>query len=59
MIQAKSTEEAVEWTRRCPASDGDVTEVREVFEMSDFPPDVQKAADDPTMRAQAEKRRGS
>jgi hypothetical protein len=41
----------VEWTRRCPASDGDVIEVREVFEMSAFPPDVQKAADNPTARA--------
>jgi hypothetical protein len=56
---AKSTEEAVEWARRCPASDGDVIEVREVFVMSDFPLDVQKAADNPTMRAQIEKRQGS
>jgi hypothetical protein len=59
MIQAKSKEEAVEWAKRCPASDGDVIEVREVFEMSDFPPDVQKAADNPTVRAQIEKRKGS
>jgi hypothetical protein len=55
MIQANSKEEAVEWARRCPASDGDVIEVREVFELSDFPPDVQKAADNPTVRAQIEK----
>jgi hypothetical protein len=54
MIQAKSTEDAVEWARRCPASDGDVIEVRAVFEMSDFSPDVQNAADNPTMRAQIE-----
>jgi hypothetical protein len=47
MIQAESKEEAVEWASRCPASDGDVIEVREVFEMSDFPPDVQKAVDNP------------
>jgi YCII-related domain len=59
MIQAKSTEEAVEWARRCPASDGDVIEVREVFEMSDFLPDVQKAIDNPRMRAQIDKRQGS
>jgi hypothetical protein len=59
MIQAKSKEEAVEWDSRCPASDGDVIEVREVFEMSDFPRDVQKAADNPTVRAQLEKRQGS
>ncbi len=45
MIQVKSKEEAVEWAGRCPASDNDVLELRQVFEMSDFPPDVQKAAD--------------
>jgi hypothetical protein len=30
--------------KRCPAQDGDVIEVRQVFEMSDFPADVQAAA---------------
>ncbi len=59
MIQAKSKEEAVEWAKRCPASPGDVIEVRQVFEISDFPPDVQKAADNPTVRAQVEKRKSS
>jgi hypothetical protein len=44
MIQVKSKAEAVEWASRCPAADGDVIEVRQVFEMSDFPPEVQKAA---------------
>jgi hypothetical protein len=43
LIQAKSKEEAVEWASRCPAADGDVIEVRQVFEMSDFPPEVQAA----------------
>jgi hypothetical protein len=38
-------EEAVEWASRCPSQDdGCVIEVRRVFEMSDFPADVQKAA---------------
>lgn len=59
VIQAKSKDEAVGWAKRCPASDGDVIEVREVFEISDFPPDVRKAADSPTVRAQIEKRKGS
>ena len=59
MIQAKSKDEAVEWARRCPASDGDVIEVRQVFEMSDFPLDVQKAADNPTVQAQIEQRKTS
>ncbi len=44
MIRVKSKAEALEWASRCPAADGDVIEVRQVFEMSDFPPDVQKAA---------------
>lgn len=36
LIQAKSKEEAVQWASRCPAADGDVIEVRRVFEMSEF-----------------------
>lgn len=44
LIQTKSKEEAVEWARRCPAADGDVIEIRQIFEISDFPPDVQKVA---------------
>jgi hypothetical protein len=59
LIQANSKQDAVEWARRCPAADGDVIEVREVFELSDFPPDVQKAADNPMVRAHIETRQGS
>ena len=44
MIQVKSKEEAVEWARRCPGSENEVIEVRQVQEMADFPPDVQKEA---------------
>jgi hypothetical protein len=36
LIQARSKEEAVQWASRCPAQDGDVIEVRQVYEMSDF-----------------------
>ena len=36
MIDVKSKEEAVEWVRRCPAGPGDVIEIRQVFERSDF-----------------------
>jgi hypothetical protein len=57
IIRAKSRGEAVEWARRCPAQDGDVIEVRQVFETSDFPPDIQKAADNPTVKTQVEKNR--
>jgi len=44
MIQVKSKEEAVAWASRCPASDDEVIEVRQVQELSDFPADVQEAA---------------
>ncbi len=37
MIQVASKEEAVAWAKRCPAQDGDVIEIRQVFEMTDFP----------------------
>ncbi len=57
MIDVKSKEEAVEWAKRVPAQDGDVIEIRQVFEASDFPPDVQKAADSPNVKAQVEKKR--
>jgi len=36
VIQARDREEAVAWASRCPANDGDVIEVRPVFELSDF-----------------------
>ena len=44
MIQVKSRAEAIEWAKRAPMQDGDIIEVRQVQEISDFPPDVQKAA---------------
>jgi len=55
MLQFKSKQEAIDWVKKCPAQDGDVVEIRPVFEMSDFPEDVQKAADNPTVKAQLEK----
>ena len=59
MIEANSKEEAVGWAKRCPAADGDVIEVRQVFEASDFPQDVRNAADSPTVREHLEKRKAS
>jgi hypothetical protein len=44
MIDVKSQEEAVAWATRCPAAEGEVIEIRQVQEMSDFPADVQEAA---------------
>ncbi len=59
IIEAGSKEEAVVWARRCPASDGDVIEVRQVYETSDMPADVRKAAENPTVRSAVGKRKAS
>lgn len=44
MIDVASREEAIAWAKRCPATDNEVIEVRQVMEMCDFPQDVQDAA---------------
>jgi hypothetical protein len=44
MIQVRSREEAVEWASRCPASDNEVIEIRQVQEFSEFPADIQDVA---------------
>jgi hypothetical protein len=44
IIQVRSREEAIEWAKRAPMSDNEVIEVRRIFEMGDFPKDVQEAA---------------
>jgi hypothetical protein len=44
MIQVKSKEEAIAWASRCPGSENEVIEVRQVQDFADFPPDLQKAA---------------
>src|ERR1700739_1726855 len=45
IIQVRSREEAIEWARRAPMSNNELIEVRQIQEMSDFPEDVQKAAE--------------
>ena len=60
MIQVKSKAEAVEWASRCPASDTDMIEVRQVQEFSDFPAEVKKAAAKfPELQAQHDPRKGT
>ncbi|MDQ6636759.1 MAG: YciI family protein [Candidatus Dormibacteraeota bacterium] len=39
LLQVRSKEEAIEWAKRSPLHGGEV-EVRQVFEASDFPPEV-------------------
>ena len=42
IIQARSTEEAIEWAKRCPGVDCRV-EVRPIWEMEDFSPEIKEA----------------
>jgi hypothetical protein len=59
MIQVRSREEAIEWASRCPGSDDEVIEVRQVQEFSDFPADVQEeAAGFSDLQAQSGQRSG-
>jgi len=46
IIQVRSRDEAIQWATRCPASPNEMIEVRQVFEMSEFPPEVQQAVGD-------------
>jgi hypothetical protein len=41
LVDVKSKEEAVEWASRAPINEGDVIEVRQVFELEDHGPEVQ------------------
>ncbi len=41
LIQTKSEEEAMEWAKRCPLPEGGLMEIRQIFENSDFPPELQ------------------
>src|SRR5580692_7688393 len=42
IIQVKSREEALEWASRIPGEDNAVVEVRRMFDITDFDPEVQK-----------------
>lgn len=58
MIEVDSKDEAVEWATRCPGSENEVIEVRQVQEVSDFPADVREAAAGfPEMQAHKPERR--
>ena len=42
IIQVKSKEEAIEWATRIPFIAEETVEVRQIHEISDFPPDIQE-----------------
>jgi hypothetical protein len=44
MIEVKSKEEAIEWAKKCPASNNETIELRQVQEIADFPADIQEVA---------------
>jgi len=44
ILQVRSRAEAIEWAKRAPMPDGDVIEVRQVQELADFTPELQKAS---------------
>jgi hypothetical protein len=57
MIQVRSRDEAIAWASRCPASENEVIEIRQVQELEDFPADVQKVATGlPAMQPQTGRR---
>jgi hypothetical protein len=43
MLQVKSRDEAIEWAKRCPGSNNEVIEIRQVMEFEDFPQDIKDA----------------
>jgi hypothetical protein len=36
MVEANSKDELVKWALRCPADEGDVIEIRQIFDKTDF-----------------------
>jgi hypothetical protein len=58
MIQVNSKAEAIEWASRCPASENEVIEIRQLQEFADFTPDVQEAASGfEELKSQADQRK--
>ena len=44
MIDVESREEAIAWAKKCPASENEIIEIRQVQEMADFSGEVREAA---------------
>src|SRR5262249_30197002 len=44
MIEVKSRDEAITWAKKCPATENEIIEIRQVQEVTDFSEEVQKAA---------------
>lgn len=46
IIRTSSREEAIEWAKKVPAEENDVVEVRQIFDMEDYPENIQVAIRD-------------
>jgi len=57
MINVKSREEAIEWAKAIPADEGDVVEIRQVFEVEEWPEDARAAAANPAVEAELAKQK--
>jgi hypothetical protein len=44
MIEVNSRDEAIAWATKCPASSNEIIEIRQVQEMEDFSPELQRVA---------------
>ncbi len=42
LISVKNMEEAIEWASRCPASENETIEIRQIQEFEEFPEDIRK-----------------
>jgi hypothetical protein len=61
MIDVKSKADAIAWASRVPFADGEVVEVRQVFETADFPAEVmppEEAAREERLREDLQRRTG-
>lgn len=59
LLEARSDEEVIEWVKRCPMDGGTELEIRKVFEISDFSPDVfppEEAAKEEKLRQELAKK---
>ncbi|GER09334.1 YciI family protein [Variovorax boronicumulans] len=56
LIDVASRAEAIEWASRCPGSEDEVIEIRQVQEMEDFSPEVQDVASEFTSMQQTLKK---
>ncbi|HXM18898.1 MAG TPA: YciI family protein [Candidatus Tumulicola sp.] len=46
IFEVKSKQEAIEWVKRAPFDGGVEIEIRQIFELSDFPPEIQGAREE-------------